>query len=64
MGFGVGRGRVGGGMRISFGGIWSGVGFPEAFRGGRMPTKSVGGCVGGGSPPHEFSRPGSQGRAL
>ena len=37
--------------------------FPRIFHGGRRPTKNVGGCGGGGSPPHEFSRPGSLGRA-
>ena len=29
------------------------MGFPWIFHGGRRPTKNVGGCGGGGSPPHE-----------
>jgi len=41
-------------------------GFPMDFRGGRGSGRQtmwggVGGCGGGGSPPHEFSRPGSLG---
>ena len=43
---------------------WIFHGFSMNYRGGRRPTKNVGGCGGGGSPPHEFSRPGSRGRAL
>ena len=39
--------------------------FPRIFHGGRRPTKNVGGCGGGGTPPpHEISRPDSLGAGV